>query len=99
MCAYLRAWFYHGDSAIVALSMALMHYGKDNYPEMFNVHLRRHLRNNKDFFSCILDLIDVFTNTQKGKAALITSNAIKTQVNMAVTICRDNADEAGLVEK
>jgi hypothetical protein len=99
MCAYLRAWFMHGDKVVDSFVQALINFGKQNYTEAFNKHLRQNALSYRDFFSVMLDLIDVLTNTQKGKASLVSSNAIKTQISWAIGICRDNEEVAGLVEK
>jgi len=63
MSAFLRAWFMHGDRVVDSFALALINYGKSNYIETFNSHLRRHILSFRDFFSIMLDLIDVITNT------------------------------------
>jgi hypothetical protein len=98
ICAFIRAYHYHGDAFIEQFAQGLIQYGETDYVEVIFEHLLIHCQNNKDFLLIMHDLFDLLYSTQKGRVILIESGNLQTIIELNLKIIQE-FDDQSLLEK
>jgi hypothetical protein len=93
ICAFIRAYHYHGDEFNDQFAQGLILLGETDYLGTVNTYMLQHCQNYKDFILIIHDLFDLFMSTQKGRLLLVESGSLVRIIDLCIKICKEMDDQ------
>lgn len=99
MCSFISAYYLYKDRFSEQFANAFLHFGQANYPQFFNVNLRKICQNNREYFLIMLDILRILGASGMGFKAYIDSHAIYDTIELSLSILGEHISDSNVHEK